>query len=89
MTNRDRLIELLKVCLNYENIETDDGYVGFDVRYENIADYLLANGVIFPQVDAIMFFTDKWLMLNIESPQLGEAINAIVKLMIANSGGGK
>ena len=48
MSDRDRLIELLKVCLNDENIETDDGYVGFGVRYENIADYLLANGVIVP-----------------------------------------
>ena len=46
MTNRERLIELLKNCLNDENIVTDDGYVGFGVCYENIADYLLANGVI-------------------------------------------
>lgn len=49
MNDRERLIELLKVCLNDENIETDDGYVGFGVRYENIADYLLENGVIVPK----------------------------------------
>jgi hypothetical protein len=45
---RDRLIELLKVCLNDENIELDYGFAGFDIRYEKIADYLIANGVIVP-----------------------------------------
>ena len=57
MTDRERLIELLKVCLNDENIETDDGYVGFDVRYENIADYLLENGVVVPPDHKTLFWT--------------------------------
>ena len=44
---RDRLIELLDATV-YENIEPDDGFVGFDVRCDKIADHLLANGVIVP-----------------------------------------
>ena len=41
---REKLIELLQDSV-YENVEPDDGYVGFDVNYEQIADHLIANGV--------------------------------------------
>ena len=44
---RDRLIELLEATV-YENIEPDDGFVGFDVSCDKIADHLLSNGVIVP-----------------------------------------
>ena len=47
MTDRDRLIELLKKCIE-ENVGVNDPNVSFEVDYENIADYLLANGVILP-----------------------------------------
>ncbi len=44
MTDRDRLIELLQNCVE-ENVGVNDPNVSFEVDYENIADYLLANGV--------------------------------------------
>ena len=47
MTDRDRLIELIKNCIE-ENIGVNDPNVSFEVDYENITDYLLANGVIVP-----------------------------------------
>lgn len=45
MTDRDRLIELIKAGI-YGNI--DDGFDGPVLNCENVADYLLANGVIVP-----------------------------------------
>jgi hypothetical protein len=45
MTDRDRLIELLENTV-YGNVETDDGFVGFEVYCDRIADDLLENGVI-------------------------------------------
>ena len=47
MTDRDRLIELLRNCIE-ENVGVNDPNVSFEVDYENIADHLLANGVIVP-----------------------------------------
>jgi hypothetical protein len=41
---REKLIELLVDSI-YENVELDDGYVGYEVNNEQIADYLIANGV--------------------------------------------
>lgn len=45
MTDRDRLIELLKASI-YGNI--DEGFYGPELDCENVADYLLANGVVVP-----------------------------------------
>lgn len=45
MTDRDRLIKILKASV-YGNI--DDGFYGPELDCENVADYLLANGVIVP-----------------------------------------
>ena len=47
MTDRDKLIALLGNCIE-ENVGVNDPDVSFEVDYENIADYLLANGVIVP-----------------------------------------
>lgn len=44
-SDRDRLIEILRNCIE-ENVGVNDPNVSFEVDYENIADYLLANGVI-------------------------------------------
>ena len=46
MTDRDRLIELLKASV-YGNI--DEGFYGPELNFENVADHLLANGVIVQQ----------------------------------------
>ena len=46
-SDRDKLIELLRNCIE-ENIGVDDPNARFEVDYENIVDYLLANGVIVP-----------------------------------------
>lgn len=46
-SDRDRLTEILKICIE-ENIGVNDPNVSFEVDYENIADHLLANGVIVP-----------------------------------------
>lgn len=45
MTDRDRLIELVESSV-YGNI--DEGFYGPVLNCENVADYLLANGVIVP-----------------------------------------
>ena len=45
MTDREKLIEILKASL-YGNI--DEGFDGPELNCENVADYLLANGVIVP-----------------------------------------
>lgn len=47
MTDREKLIELLEDTV-YANVETDDGFVGFEVDCNKIAEHLLANGVIVP-----------------------------------------
>ena len=44
MDVREKLVELLTDSV-YENVELDDGYVGYEVNNEQIADYLIANGV--------------------------------------------
>ena len=44
MDVREKLVELLTDS-GYENVELDDGYVGYEVNNEQIADYLIANGV--------------------------------------------
>ena len=44
MDVREKLVELLADSV-YENVELDDGYVGYEVNNEQIADYLIANGV--------------------------------------------
>ncbi len=44
MDVREKLVELLQDCV-YENVELDDGYVGFDVNYEKISSHLIAHGV--------------------------------------------
>lgn len=41
---REKLIELLQDSV-YENVELDDGYVGYEVNYDNIANHLIAHGV--------------------------------------------
>ena len=41
---KEKLVELLADSV-YENVELDDGYVGYEVKNEQIADYLIANGV--------------------------------------------
>lgn len=46
-SQRDRLVELLEVSV-YGNIEIYDGFIGPEVNCENVADHLLANGVIVP-----------------------------------------
>ena len=58
MTYRERLIELLSGVV-YENIEPDydDYYIGIGINYENIADHLLANGVIVPPDHKSLFWT--------------------------------
>ena len=43
MTDRDRLIELVKASV-YGNI--DEGFYGPELNSENVADYLLANDVV-------------------------------------------
>ena len=47
---REKLIELLQNCVD-ENVDTDDGYVGVEIRYGNIADYLIRNGVTLESYD--------------------------------------
>ena len=49
-SQRDRLVELLEVSV-YGNIEIYDGFIGPEVNCENVADHLLANGVIVPPVE--------------------------------------
>ena len=49
MTDRDKLIELIKASV-YGNI--DEGFDGPVLNCENVADYLLANGVIVPPCNA-------------------------------------
>ncbi len=44
MDVREKLVELLNMCVD-ENIELDDGFVGYGVNYANMADYLIAHGV--------------------------------------------
>lgn len=44
MDMREKLVELLADSV-YENVELDDGYVGYEVNNEQIADYLIAKGV--------------------------------------------
>ncbi len=44
MDVREKLVEFLRNCVD-ENVQTDDGFVGFDVDYGNIADHLIVNGV--------------------------------------------
>jgi hypothetical protein len=44
MDVRKKLVELLADSV-YENVELDDGYVGYEVNNEQIADYLIAHGV--------------------------------------------
>lgn len=44
VNEREKLVELLDGCV-YENVELDDGYVGYEVNNEQIADYLIAHGV--------------------------------------------
>lgn len=41
---REKLIDLLADSV-YENVELDNGYVGYEVNNEQIADYLIAHGV--------------------------------------------
>lgn len=45
---KDKLISLLENCMNDEtdNITVDDPYCGYGVEYENIANYLIENGVV-------------------------------------------
>lgn len=40
----ENLVDLLNICVD-ENIEFDDGFVGYAVHYANMADYLIAHGV--------------------------------------------
>jgi hypothetical protein len=61
MADRDRLIELLDVCLD-ENVDVCSA--GYDcwreINYEGIADHLLANGVIAPKYnvgDTVWYIT--------------------------------
>ena len=44
MDVREKLVELLNDCV-YENVQLDDGYVGFDVNTHKIADELIQKGV--------------------------------------------
>ena len=57
---REKLIELLQDSV-YENVELDDGYVGYDVNYDNIANYLIANGVT----------VQKWIPVTERLPESG------------------
>lgn len=58
MTDRDRLIELVKASV-YGNI--DEGFYGPELHSENVADYLLSNGVIVPpcKVGNTVWWLDK------------------------------
>ena len=71
MTDRERLIELL---MNSEVFNDADGKA--DAKC--LSDYLLANGVIVPNKEHIMFAKDDCLMLNMESKLLGKAIKQCV-----------
>ena len=44
MDVREKLVGLLNMCVD-DNIELDDGFVGYGVNYANMADYLIAHGV--------------------------------------------
>ena len=84
MTDRERLIELLKGAETNVN-ETLSYALSLDEWLGIYADHLLANGVIVPPDDAIMYVKDNWLMLNVESKHLGEAINQCVKYLTKNA----
>lgn len=75
---RDRLIELIQ---NSKCVETWDYYNDNPMKpcpIERLADYLLENGVIVLPKKAIVSLSGNWLMLNMESNQLGEAIKRII-----------
>jgi len=70
---KNKLIELLEGCVD-ENVETDDPHVGFEVEYGNIADSLIANGVMVseeapPATDAVIIPDEK----------LRRAVNLLIK----------
>ena len=56
MTDRDRLIELLLQSDPIKERDLDDEW--FDGETEDIADYLLANGVILPPCKVVYYIVD-------------------------------
>ena len=62
MTDRDRLIELCNQKINTMKFNNSDHWFDFHERVSNLADYLLANGVIVPPCkvgDTVWFDTYK------------------------------
>lgn len=81
MTDRDSLIEKFDYLQNVY-MEDDD----YDYYNEFLVDRLLADkDIILPDNEAIVFVQDNWLMLNIESEHLGEAIKQCVKYLTQNA----
>lgn len=66
---REKLIELLQDCVD-ENVETDDPYVGFEVKYGSIADRLIANGVTV--VDKFATTEQQWISVKDRLPEIPE-----------------
>ena len=48
MDMKEKLVELLEACVD-ENVETDDPYVGFEIKYGSIADRIIADGWAKPE----------------------------------------
>ena len=75
-SDRDRFIELIKASI-YGNI--DEGFNGPELNCENVADYLLANGVIVPpckvgdMVYIIGIFTGQFITRQVVAINYGES----------------
>lgn len=63
MAVKEKLVELLADSV-YENVELDDGYVGYEVNNEQIADYLIVHGVT----------VQEWISVKDRLPEEGECV---------------